>query len=67
MFDAIVNNADRKGGHILHTLDGRLYGWAKAGICPFCKKWEVTLFDWGGYDMLASDPGKMTLFEGPLL
>jgi hypothetical protein len=50
----------------LRVLDGRLYGWAKAGICPFCKKWEVTLFNWGGYDMLASDPGKMTLFEGAL-
>lgn len=50
----------------LKVLNGRLYGFAKAGICPFCKKWEVTLFDWGGYDMLASDPGKMTLFEGSL-
>lgn len=51
----------------LRVLDGRLYAWAKAGICPFCKKWERTLWDWaGGYDMQASDPGKMTLFEGPL-
>jgi hypothetical protein len=50
----------------LRVLDGRLYGWAKAGICPFCKKWEVTLFDWGGYDMAASDPGHMTLFDGSL-
>jgi len=48
------------------VLDGKLYAFVKAGICPFCKKWSVTLFDWGGYDMLASDPGKMTLFEGKL-
>ena len=50
----------------LRILDGQLYGFAKAGICPFCKKWEVKLFDWSGYDMLASNPEKMTLFAGPL-
>lgn len=50
----------------LKILNGQLYGFAKAGICPFCKKWEVKLFDWGGYDMLASNPEKMTLFAAPL-
>ena len=50
----------------LRVLNGRLYGFAKAGICPLCKKWEVTIFDWGGYDMLVSDPTHATLFEGSL-
>jgi uncharacterized repeat protein (TIGR03843 family) len=26
VFDAVVNNADRKGGHIINTVDGRAYG-----------------------------------------
>ena len=50
----------------LKVLNGRLYGFAKAGICPLCKKWEVTIFDWAGYDLLVTDPGHATLFEGAL-
>jgi uncharacterized repeat protein (TIGR03843 family) len=26
VFDAVINNADRKGSHILSTVDGDLYG-----------------------------------------
>lgn len=26
LFDAVINNADRKGGHVLRAGDGRLYG-----------------------------------------
>ena len=26
LFDAVINNADRKGGHVLPTPDGHLYG-----------------------------------------
>ncbi|HEX6870647.1 MAG TPA: SCO1664 family protein [Micromonosporaceae bacterium] len=32
LFDAVVNNADRKGGHVLHLGDGRLYG-VDHGVC----------------------------------
>ncbi|MEJ2852266.1 MULTISPECIES: SCO1664 family protein [unclassified Saccharothrix] len=31
-FDAVVNNADRKGGHVLHADDGAVYG-VDHGIC----------------------------------
>jgi uncharacterized repeat protein (TIGR03843 family) len=31
-FDAVVNNADRKGGHVLHGTDDRVYG-VDHGIC----------------------------------
>jgi uncharacterized repeat protein (TIGR03843 family) len=30
--DVVVNNADRKGGHVLHGVDGRVYG-IDHGIC----------------------------------
>jgi len=32
LFDAVVNNADRKGGHILCMADGHLYG-VDHGVC----------------------------------
>ena len=31
-FDVVVNNADRKGGHVLHATDGNVYG-VDHGIC----------------------------------
>jgi uncharacterized repeat protein (TIGR03843 family) len=48
LFDAIVNNADRKGGHILHTLDGRLYG-VDHGLCFHAEdKLRTVLWGWAG-------------------
>ncbi|MEO6204504.1 MAG: SCO1664 family protein [Mycobacteriales bacterium] len=32
VFDAVINNADRKGGHLLPTVDGRVYG-VDHGVC----------------------------------
>jgi uncharacterized repeat protein (TIGR03843 family) len=32
LFDAVVNNADRKGGHVLHTGGGHLHG-VDHGVC----------------------------------
>jgi len=32
VFDAVVNNADRKGGHVISTTDGRVYG-VDHGVC----------------------------------
>ena len=32
VFDAVVNNADRKGGHLLPTVDGHVYG-VDHGVC----------------------------------
>jgi hypothetical protein len=48
----------------LRTLDGNFNAFAKAGICPFCKKWTTRLYGWEGYDMLSTDPGRATLFAG---
>jgi uncharacterized repeat protein (TIGR03843 family) len=32
VFDAVVNNGDRKGGHVLSTVDGQVYG-VDHGVC----------------------------------
>ncbi len=48
VFDLIVNNADRKGGHILTALDGAVYG-VDHGICLHVQdKLRTVLWGWAG-------------------
>jgi uncharacterized repeat protein (TIGR03843 family) len=48
VFDAVVNNADRKGGHLLPTPDGRVYG-VDHGVCFSSEdKLRTLLWQWRG-------------------
>ena len=48
VFDAIVNNADRKGGHIIPMRDGHVYG-VDHGICfSVDPKLRTLLWRWAG-------------------
>ncbi len=48
LFDVVVNNADRKGGHVLHTADGHLYG-VDHGVCFHVDdKLRTVLWGWVG-------------------
>ena len=48
VFDAVVNNADRKGGHIIPTPDGHVYG-VDHGICfSVDPKLRTLLWRWAG-------------------
>jgi len=48
LFDAVVNNADRKGGHLLPAAGGHLYG-VDHGICFAAEpKLRTILWDWRG-------------------
>jgi len=48
LFDAVVNNADRKGGHVLPTPDGHLYG-VDHGVCfAVPDKLRTLLWGWAG-------------------
>jgi uncharacterized repeat protein (TIGR03843 family) len=70
LFDAAVNNADRKGGHLLPTPAGHIYG-VDHGICFAAEpKLRTILWDWRGepiapaeLEVLRSLRGKL---EGPL-
>ncbi|MGI5499564.1 SCO1664 family protein [Lentzea sp. CA-135723] len=45
-FDVVVNNADRKGGHVLHALDGSVFG-VDHGICLHTEpKLRTVLWGW---------------------
>ena len=48
LYDAIVNNADRKGGHLLPTAEGHLYG-IDHGVCFSDEdKLRTVLWQWRG-------------------
>jgi hypothetical protein len=48
VFDAVVNNADRKGGHLLPTPDGHIYG-VDHGVCfSVDDKLRTLLWRWRG-------------------
>jgi len=48
VYDAVVNNADRKGGHLLPTADGHIYG-VDHGVCfSVDDKLRTILWRWRG-------------------
>ena len=53
VFDAVVNNADRKGGHIIPMTDGHVYG-VDHGICfSVDPKLRTLLWRWAGKPLTA--------------
>jgi hypothetical protein len=53
VFDAVVNNADRKGGHIIPMADGHVYG-VDHGICfSVDPKLRTLLWRWAGKPLTA--------------
>ena len=48
VFDVIVNNADRKGGHILAGLDGQVYGVDHGLALHVQDKLRTVLWGWAG-------------------
>jgi len=52
VFDAVVNNADRKGGHLLPRPDGRVLG-VDHGVCFSAEdKLRTLLWQWRGMPLL---------------
>jgi uncharacterized repeat protein (TIGR03843 family) len=48
VFDVVANNADRKGGHVLAGVDGRIYG-VDHGLCLHVEpKLRTVLWGWVG-------------------
>jgi uncharacterized repeat protein (TIGR03843 family) len=51
VFDLVVNNADRKGGHVLAGVDGQIYG-VDHGLCLHIDhKLRTVLWGWVGQSM----------------
>ncbi|WP_018350395.1 SCO1664 family protein [Longispora albida] len=55
-YDAVINNADRKGGHLLRAAGGHVYG-IDHGICFHAEdKLRTVLWGWAGQEL----PGEVT-------
>ncbi len=67
VFDAIANNADRKGGHCLLDADGHVWG-IDHGLCfHVSPKLRTVIWDWAGEDMDDDLVGPVTaLVDGGL-
>ena len=48
VFDAVINNADRKGGHLLPTADGHLYAVDHGVSFHIEEKLRTILWNWAG-------------------
>src|SRR5690606_39992153 len=58
--DVVVNNTDRKGGHVLHGPDLRAYG-VDHGICLHQEpKLRTVLWGWAGEPLPESAKEKLT-------
>jgi uncharacterized repeat protein (TIGR03843 family) len=67
VFDAVVNNADRKGGHIIPTPDGHVYG-VDHGICfSVDPKLRTLLWRWAGQPLPAEALEVLEKLTGDLL
>ncbi|MEU8032928.1 SCO1664 family protein [Streptomyces sp. NPDC049099] len=53
VLDAVINNADRKGGHLLPTPDGRLYGIDHGVTFNRENKLRTLLWGWAGEPLTA--------------
>ncbi|MFQ6143644.1 SCO1664 family protein [Streptomyces seoulensis] len=57
VLDAVLNNADRKGGHLLPTADGRLYGIDHGVTFHVEDKLRTLLWGWAGEPLPAEAAG----------
>ncbi|MFI5954194.1 SCO1664 family protein [Cryptosporangium sp. NPDC051539] len=66
VLDAVTNNADRKGGHLLLTAEGHLYG-VDHGLCFHEEnKLRTLLWGWGGEPLADDEVAALTRLRGEL-
>ncbi|MDQ3491978.1 MAG: SCO1664 family protein [Chloroflexota bacterium] len=66
LFDAIVNNADRKGGHVLPTDDGHLHG-CDHGVCfAVDPKLRTVLWGWRGEPLTDEEVACLKTLRGSI-
>ena len=66
LFDAVVNNADRKGGHLLPTSTGHIFG-IDHGVCFHRDdKLRTVLWQWRGRPLHAEDTDSLTRLRSDL-
>lgn len=70
LFDVVINNADRKGGHVLPTEDGHLYGCDHGVSFAVAPKLRTVLWGWRGEPLTDDERASLLrlrrAMDGPL-
>ncbi|MEU8758243.1 SCO1664 family protein [Streptomyces sp. NPDC048659] len=66
VLDAVINNGDRKGGHLLPTPDGRLYGIDHGVSFHVDDKLRTLLWGWAGEELTEEAAGVLDRLAGRL-
>ncbi|MFD0145229.1 MULTISPECIES: SCO1664 family protein [unclassified Streptomyces] len=66
VLDAVINNGDRKGGHLLPAPDGRLYGIDHGVTFHVDDKLRTLLWGWAGEELPAEAAGVLARLDGSL-
>ncbi|WP_435970969.1 SCO1664 family protein [Streptomyces sp. Qhu_M48] len=66
VLDAVINNSDRKGGHLLPTPDGRLYGIDHGVTFHVDDKLRTLLWGWAGEELPAEAAGVLAALDRSL-
>lgn len=64
LFDALINNADRKGAHILTDADGRLWAVDHGVSFHVQNKLRTVLWGWAGEELAATERELVTVALG---
>ncbi|MFE7808624.1 SCO1664 family protein [Streptomyces sp. NPDC057430] len=66
VLDAVINNGDRKGGHLLPAPDGRLYGIDHGVTFHVDDKLRTLLWGWAGEELPAEAADVLARLDGSL-
>ncbi|MEU7035946.1 SCO1664 family protein [Streptomyces sp. NPDC046237] len=66
VLDAVINNGDRKGGHLLPAPDGRLYGIDHGVTFHVDDKLRTLLWGWAGEELPAETAAVLARLDGSL-
>jgi len=66
LFDAVVNNSDRKGGHLLPVVDGHVYGCDHGLTFHSDDKLRTVLWQWRGVRLSAAEVTVLEQLEAAL-
>ena len=64
VFDAVINNADRKGSHLVLDSYGSLWGFDHGLSCHTEPKLRTVLWGWAGQALPASELARLTALAG---
>jgi uncharacterized repeat protein (TIGR03843 family) len=63
LFDAVINNTDRKIGHLLPHPDGRLFGCDHGVTFHHEYKLRTVLWQWAGSDLTEDEIGSLRALQ----